>query len=228
MRLPEGVEWALHSAWLLALVPDDGALPARRLAEVYDLPQPYLAKILKSLVSAGVLTAVSGPRGGFRLARVPEEISVLDIVEALEGRTQVFRCAEIRQRGPAPLTGEACRRPCGIATVMYDAETEWRAGLAGSGRSLGRPGRRRFHLGGAVLPDLRLACRLLLLHLSPALHGQAVLVVRLDRHGDHEADDQSDECPLQQVKHGLDEDEGDESTHGDQAGLDPVHQPSPP
>ena len=132
MRLPEGVEWALHSAWLLALVPDDGALPARRLAEFYDLPQPYLAKILKSLVSAGVLTAVSGPRGGFRLARVPEEISVLDIVEALEGRTQVFRCAEIRQRGPTPLTGEACRRPCGIAKVMYDAETEWRAGLARS------------------------------------------------------------------------------------------------
>lgn len=132
MRLPEGVEWALHSAWLLALVPDGGALPARRLAEFYDLPQPYLAKVLTSLVSAGLLDASSGPRGGFRLARAPAQISVLDVVEAMEGRTQVFRCAEIRQRGPVPLTGEACRRPCGIAKVMYDAEQEWRAALARS------------------------------------------------------------------------------------------------
>jgi Rrf2 family protein len=132
MRLPEGVEWALHCAWLLALMPDQGALPARKLAEFHDLPQPYLAKILKSLVSACVLSSASGPHGGFRLARPPEEISVLDIVEAVEGRTQVFRCAEIRQRGPAPLTGEACRRPCGIARVMYDAEREWRSALARS------------------------------------------------------------------------------------------------
>ena len=67
MKLPEGVEWALHCTWLLALARDDDALPARRLAEFYDLPEAYLAKLLKSLVRADLLTAATGPRGGFRL-----------------------------------------------------------------------------------------------------------------------------------------------------------------
>jgi hypothetical protein len=76
MRLPEGVEWALHCTWLLTLARDGDALPARRLAEFYGLPEAYLAKLLKALVRAGLLSATSGPRGGFRLARPPEAITL--------------------------------------------------------------------------------------------------------------------------------------------------------
>ena len=130
MKLPEGVEWALHCTWLLAAARPDEALPARRLAEYYDLPEAYLAKLLKALVRAGLLTATSGPRGGFRLARPAEQISVADVVEAVEGPGPLFHCTEIRQRGPVPLTGTACRTPCGIAQVMQRAERSWRAELA--------------------------------------------------------------------------------------------------
>ncbi len=130
MRLPEGVEWSLHCTWLLTFTRDRDPLPARRLAEFYGLPEAYLAKLLKALVRAGLLSATSGPRGGFRLARPPGDITVADIVEAVEGPSPLFLCTEIRQRGPVPLTGEACRRPCGIAQVMDRAESAWRAELA--------------------------------------------------------------------------------------------------
>ena len=66
MRLPEGVEWSLHCTWLLTFARDGDALPARRLAEFYGLPEAYLAKLLKGLVRAGLLSSTSGPRGGFR------------------------------------------------------------------------------------------------------------------------------------------------------------------
>ena len=65
-----------------------------------------------------------------RLARPPEGITVAKIVEAVEGQGALFLCTEIRQRGPVPLTGAACRQPCGIAQVMDRAERAWRKELA--------------------------------------------------------------------------------------------------
>ena len=130
MKLPEGVEWALHCTWLLSFAHEGDAVPARRLAEFYDLPEAYLAKLLKALVRAGLLGATSGPRGGFRLARPPEAITVAEVVEAVEGPGPLFCCTEIRQRGPVPLSAAACRKPCGIAQVMHQAERAWRQELA--------------------------------------------------------------------------------------------------
>lgn len=124
------MEWALHCCWLLAAVPSGEALSARRLAEFYDLPAPYLTKVLGSLVHAGLLTATSGPQGGFQLARPATQITAADVVEAVEGHGQMFLCTEIRQQGPVPLTGAACRTPCGIARVMHRAEQAWLAELA--------------------------------------------------------------------------------------------------
>ena len=129
MKLSERVEWALHCTWTLAAAPSAEPLSTRRLAEFYDLPAPYLAKVLNTLVRAGVLTATSGPRGGFRLARPASEITAGEVLNAVEGRGQLFNCTEIRQRGPVPLTGAACRTPCGIARLMDRAERAWRTEL---------------------------------------------------------------------------------------------------
>src|SRR5262245_57137097 len=117
MSLSEGVEWSLHCAWLLAHVPAGEALSSRRMAEYYGLPPAYLSKLLKSLVRAGILDATTGPRGGFRLARPPGDVTVRDVMEAVEGPGPLFRCTEIRQRGPVAVSTADCRRPCGIARV---------------------------------------------------------------------------------------------------------------
>lgn len=130
MQLGEGVEWAVHACVLLALVPPDGALPAARLAEYHELPSAYLAKQLQALAAAGIVASVTGRRGGYRLARPAADVTVLEIVQAVEGRGPAFRCSEIRQRGPAAVEGETPSAPCGIARVMWDAEAAWRAVLA--------------------------------------------------------------------------------------------------
>jgi Rrf2 family protein len=129
MRLVEGVEWALHCCTVLALVPPGRTLPATRLAEFHEVPPAYLAKHLQSLSRAGIVESVPGPRGGYRLARPPADVTVLDVVEAIEGDEAAFRCTEIRQNGPAGQPPECYPRPCGIAQTMWSAERAWRTVL---------------------------------------------------------------------------------------------------
>jgi Rrf2 family protein len=129
MRLGEGVEWALHSCTFLAVLPPGATLPAARLAEFHGVPPAYLAKHLQALARAGIVTSVPGPKGGYALARGADEITLLDIVDAVEGSTPAFTCMEIRQRGPAALEPEKYRRRCSIARAMWDAEHAWREQL---------------------------------------------------------------------------------------------------
>jgi Rrf2 family protein len=128
--MSDGVEWALHSCTVLATLPSDQALPAAKLAELHDLPPAYLAKHLQAMAAAGITEAVPGPRGGYRLARPPAEISLLDVVQAVDGSERAFRCSEIRQRGPVAGPPSAYRGRCGIARAMDRAEDAWRAELA--------------------------------------------------------------------------------------------------
>jgi len=130
MRLGEGVEWTLHCCTVLALLPEGVALPATRLAEFHDVPGPYLAKHLQALSRAGIVESVPGPRGGYRLARPPAEITMLEVVLAVEGEEPAFRCAEIRRRGPSAIPANGYPKPCGIARAMGRAEEAWRAELA--------------------------------------------------------------------------------------------------
>ena len=125
----DGVEWGLHCCTLLALLPDETALPAARLAEFHGVPAAYLAKHLQALSRAGIVEAVAGPRGGYRLARPPADVTLLDVVEAVEGRAPAFRCTEIRQRGPASLPAREYRVACSITRAMHRAEDAWRTEL---------------------------------------------------------------------------------------------------
>lgn len=129
MKLSQGVEWALHYTALIALAPPDVAVSRRVLADHYGLPDAYLAKHLQAMVRAGLLRATSGPNGGFRLARPADEITALDIVDAVEGSASPFTCQEIRQSGSGALRPEECRRPCGMSTVMGRAHQAWRESL---------------------------------------------------------------------------------------------------
>lgn len=130
MKLPESTEWVLHAATSLAQLGPGGTASAAQLAEHYDVPAAYLAKQLQSLVRAGVLNAATGPRGGFRLARPAEEITLLQIVEAVDGASPFYTCNEIRQRGRGASPPEQCRRTCGLAARMAEAEAAWRQSLA--------------------------------------------------------------------------------------------------
>lgn len=129
MKLSDGVEWAIHCAALLAGLPDGATLPGRDLAAYHGVSESYLLKHLKALAAAGLLESVPGPKGGYRLARPPAEITLLDIVEAIEGPSPAFRCAEIRRRGPDALEDAAYARPCAINAAMLRAERAYRDAL---------------------------------------------------------------------------------------------------
>ncbi|HWW53543.1 MAG TPA: Rrf2 family transcriptional regulator [Acidimicrobiales bacterium] len=129
MRISEGVEWGLHCLVLLATVPPERALAAAKLAEFHDVPPAYLAKHLQALSRAGLVDTVPGPRGGYRLARPAAEITVLDVLAAIDGPAPAFSCTEIRRRGPAGLPDRYYRSVCGVHRAMLRAEEAYRAAL---------------------------------------------------------------------------------------------------
>jgi Rrf2 family protein len=124
-----GVEWALHCSVLLAVLKPTGTLPGRALAEFHGVSESYLLKHMQALTKAGICESVPGPNGGYRLARKPREISILEIVEAIEGPEPAFRCDEIRQRGPTAMGPCTYTVQCGIHTVMLEAEQAWKQSL---------------------------------------------------------------------------------------------------
>lgn len=129
--MSDTVEWALHCCTVLAALPEDQALPAGRLAEFHDVPPAYLAKAMQAMTSAGITESRPGPRGGYRLARPPAAVTLLEVVLAVDGHDTAFQCAEIRRRGPAAADDPAAYQwPCGIARAMWRAEDAWRAELA--------------------------------------------------------------------------------------------------
>lgn len=130
MKLGDGVEQAIHVVTLLGGMPQDGVISAAALAAFHGVSKSYLLKHLQSLSGAGILSTTPGPAGGYQLARAARDISLLDIVLAVEGPAPAFRCKEIRQQGPSPLPRKKYTRPCEINAAMLRAERAYRQELA--------------------------------------------------------------------------------------------------
>ncbi|HEY4076209.1 MAG TPA: Rrf2 family transcriptional regulator [Rhizomicrobium sp.] len=145
MQLRGPVEWALHCCAVLAGLAPDRYLPTRDLADFHGVPKEYLSKALQALSQAGLVEGTLGPTGGYRLARSPDKITFLDVVEALEGKGPTFVCTNIRRNIPCLTAAEKSQctdaRPCAVARVMWDADSVWRdrlraATLADLGKTL--------------------------------------------------------------------------------------------
>jgi Rrf2 family protein len=130
MKMGQGVEWALHCCVNMSWAPAGEAVNSARLADLYQLPAAYLNKQLQALVRAGILSSVSGPRGGFQLAKPAEKITVLDIVLAIEGPEPAFRCESILANTPGSDPAEDYLRSCLVSQTMRQAELAWRQTLS--------------------------------------------------------------------------------------------------
>jgi Rrf2 family protein len=71
---------------------DDGAVSAKRIAEEFSIPQERLAKILQRLAKKKLITSHNGPKGGYVLTRASREITVGQVVRALEGPVRIVSC----------------------------------------------------------------------------------------------------------------------------------------
>ena len=130
-HLTSSVEYGIHC--LLWLVGSEAPLSSRDLAELQGISPAFLAKIFPKLEKAGILTANEGVRGGYRLARAAEDITFLEIVDAIEGDKPLFDCQQIRGRcalfhGTAPAW--STDGVCAVHAVMLQAEKAMREALA--------------------------------------------------------------------------------------------------
>ncbi|MCS7016224.1 MAG: Rrf2 family transcriptional regulator [Gemmatales bacterium] len=85
MRITRATTYAIYAMVDIAQHKAEGARASHVIAENYDIPERFLLKVLKPLVAAGLLHSVKGPRGGYQLARPATQITLLEIIEAVEG-----------------------------------------------------------------------------------------------------------------------------------------------
>jgi Rrf2 family protein len=85
MKLTCASSYALHAVVYLARDRSDAPVASDRIADALGIPDRFLLKVLKPLVDGNVLKSIKGPKGGYQLARPSAEVSVLEIVEQVDG-----------------------------------------------------------------------------------------------------------------------------------------------
>src|SRR5881275_1428674 len=96
LRLSKKADYALMAMKHLALRGDRSShatASAREIAELYDIPIELMAKVLQRLVRRGLLASQQGTRGGYQLSRAPLQITVADVIQAIEGPVTVTACS---------------------------------------------------------------------------------------------------------------------------------------
>ncbi len=135
MKYSVMVEYALHSLVYLIDVPPEESIGIKDLSEFQGLSETYLSKVLGKLSKAGIVSSVSGVKGGYRLSKRPEDISFWDVEKAVEGESPIFQCKNIKANF-ANKTGNCDSCPsatsdCTINIVMLEAEEQMRNYLRG-------------------------------------------------------------------------------------------------
>ena len=94
LRFTKRADYGLMAIHYIAIHEDHGAVSAKKVAGEFHIPAELLAKILQRLAKQKLITSTNGPKGGYVLARQPSEISVGDVVRALEGPIHIVNCLE--------------------------------------------------------------------------------------------------------------------------------------
>jgi Rrf2 family protein len=111
MRLTRASSYALHALAFLAGRKSDLPVASHHIAEADHTPERFLLKVLKPLVSAGVLRSVKGSNGGYRLARAPGGITLLEVLEAVDGPFRGHAPLSEDDQGPLNTKlADICRR----------------------------------------------------------------------------------------------------------------------
>ncbi|BCS52990.1 Rrf2 family transcriptional regulator [Geobacter sp. SVR] len=124
MELTRKGEYAIRGIVYLASRPSDQVCLLSEIAVAVDVPQTFLAKIFQQFSKIGLVRSYRGTGGGFMLGRPPEKISLLEVVEAVEGPIIPNRC----------VTGKAdCNRnfTCQVHPVWMKVQDQVRDILAG-------------------------------------------------------------------------------------------------
>jgi Rrf2 family protein len=94
LRISRKIDYGLRAMIYLVSVAPETVVPFREIARQMDVPEDFLAKILKTLVDAGLVRSSRGPHGGYSLARTATDVSFLDVIEAVEGPVALNVCLD--------------------------------------------------------------------------------------------------------------------------------------
>ena len=116
MKLSQGSTYAIYGLQYLAQNLDR-VVPVNEIASAFKFPEKHMAKIFQQLVKSGLLRSERGIGGGFQLARDPEKINLIEIIEAVEGPVISKGCF---------LSQNECKKLqiCKTAKILYDAQAE--------------------------------------------------------------------------------------------------------
>lgn len=100
-------EYALRALTYLAGLDEGQMATVKDISEEEQLPKQFLAKLLQTLARAGIVASVKGPGGGFALALPPKSVTLIDVVNCIDGNVDFNRCAvglvECSDTSPCPL-----------------------------------------------------------------------------------------------------------------------------
>lgn len=98
MRISAKGEYAIRAIVDLAMHPSDGRVSIQEIAARQAIPHRYLEQVLLQLKRGGLLASKRGASGGYHLAKVPDQITVADVLRAVEGQMRPFETAQGRRR----------------------------------------------------------------------------------------------------------------------------------
>jgi Rrf2 family protein len=138
LELTKRGDYAVRAMLALARAPGDRRTSVRKIAEAMEIPVRFLPQVMTGLLAAGLVEATTGRSGGYRLARPADAITLLDVVEAVEGDSRRRSC--VLRAGPCGLDGT-----CDVHDVFFAAQDAMLATLAAA-RLSDLPVRRGGHL----------------------------------------------------------------------------------
>lgn len=112
MQLNQATDYAFRVVLHLAKLPHNTIVNGQTLAEKEQIPQRFLLKIMRPLTCAGIIRSYRGADGGFSLDKKADDITLLTIIEAMEGNVAIHRCLAERS---------ACHKNCTHQCPVHDA-----------------------------------------------------------------------------------------------------------
>lgn len=131
MQFSKSTDYALHALIHLAHSESHNNIGIKELSAMLSVSESYLSKIMSKLRRDGIVRAVPGVKGGYELARPAGEITFLEVIQAIEGRQQMFACTNLNsqqhqllaeEKGVERIQNDAGHGECLIKKVMDGAE----------------------------------------------------------------------------------------------------------
>ena len=124
MQFNQATDYAFRVVLHLAALPHGAIVNGQTLADKERIPQRFLHKIMRTLTAAGIIRSHRGADGGFALEKQAQDISLLTVVQAMEGPVMIQRCL-----GDGSLCSKACATACPVHAALGGVQEQLVASL---------------------------------------------------------------------------------------------------